>query len=199
MIVSDATRSSDRGPSPADQWLQRHGDALYAFALARVIDRTSAEDLVQETLLAALQRQHTFRAESAERTWLIGILKHKCIDELRRRSRVPHNSNAHEDDVEAEVFRPDGRWREPPAAWADEPHQQMQRDVFMAAVTHCLESMPEAQRAVFILRELDGVDTALASAQLDITPNNLYVLLHRARLRLRRCLEKSDFIAERKR
>lgn len=194
-------RSSDVGLSPAEQWLQRHGDALYAFALTRVFDRASAEDLVQETLLAAFRAQHTFRADSSERTWLIGILKHKCIDELRRRGRSAPNREAYDQDegVEADVFRPDGRWREPPGAWADEPPQQVQREAFMAALKYCLKGVPEAQRTAFILRELHGLDATLASERLDVTPNNLYVLLHRARLRLRRCLEKSGFMAEGKR
>ncbi|MGB7756119.1 MAG: sigma-70 family RNA polymerase sigma factor [Salinisphaera sp.] len=193
---------SDRGDSTssaAEHWLQRHGDALYAFALARVFDRASAEDLVQETLLAALRQQHKFRADSSERTWLIGILKHKCIDEIRRRARSARTQEPYAEDVEAQLFRPDGRWREPPGPWADEPLQQVQRDAFIAALGHCLDSVPDAQRASFIMRELHDLDAAAASKQMGVTSNNLYVLLHRARLRLRRCLEKSGFMAERDR
>lgn len=192
-------RSSDSRPSSAAQWLQRHGDALYAFALARVFDPASAEDLVQDTLLAALQGQHAFRAESAERTWLIGILKHKCIDEIRRRARSVPAQQPSAEDIEAQLFRPDGRWREPPGAWAYEPLQMVQRDAFMTALERCLEGVPDAQRASFIMRELHGLDTADASEQMGVTPNNLYVLLHRARLRLRRCLEKSGFMTEKTR
>ncbi|MGN8200371.1 sigma-70 family RNA polymerase sigma factor [Salinisphaera sp. RV14] len=196
--MSDAMRpSSDSTPSAAEYWLQRHGDALYAFALARVFDRASAEDLVQDTLLAALRQQDSFRADSSERTWLIGILKHKCIDEIRRRARSARAREPRADDVEAQLFRPDGRWREPPATWADEPLQQLQREAFITALGRCLDGVPEAQRDSFVMRELHGLDADAASAQMGVTPNNLYVLLHRARLRLRRCLEKSGFMAER--
>lgn len=195
--MSDALPSSDARPSAAEHWLQRHGDALYAFALARVFDPASAEDLVQDTLLAALQAQHAFRAESSERSWLIGILKHKCIDEIRRRTRSARTQQPYTDDIEDQLFRADGRWREPPGAWDDEPLQTIQRDAFMTALGRCLEGVPEAQRVSFVMRELHGLDAAAASEQLGVTPNNLYVLLHRARLRLRRCLERSGFMAKR--
>jgi len=179
----------------AQQWLQRHGDALYAFALRQVFDPATAEDLVQETLLAALRGQHTFRADSAERTWLIGILKHKCLDEIRRRTRAARAQEPYSDDIEAEVFRSNGSWREPPSAWAEEPLAQLQRDAFVGALAHCLDGVPHAQRSSFVMRELEGVEAAVASERLGVTPNNLYVLLHRARLRLRRCLEKKGFMA----
>lgn len=186
---------SETMQAAAQQWLQRHGDALYAFALRQVFDPATAEDLVQDTLLAALRGQHSFRADSAERTWLIGILKHKCIDEVRRRRRASRTQAPYTDDIEAEVFRPNGTWREPPAPWADEPLTQVQRDAFVAALGHCLNGVPQAQRASFVMRELEGLDAATASERLGVTSNNLYVLLHRARLRLRRCLEKSGFMA----
>lgn len=180
----------------AEDWLQRHGDALYAYALRQVFDPATAEDMVQETLLAALRDQHAFRADSTERTWLIGILKHKCIDEIRRRTRASPVPEPAIDDVEAKVFKSNGRWLEPPGAWADEPMEQAQSDAFIMALGSCLNGVPGAQRTSFVMRELQGLDATAASEHLGVTPNNLYVLLHRARLRLRRCLEKSGFMGE---
>lgn len=180
----------------AEDWLQRHGDALYAYALRQVFDPATAEDMVQETLLAALRAQHAFRADSTERTWLIGILKHKCIDEIRRRTRASNGSEPFTADIEAEVFKSSGRWREPPAPWADEPLEQAQSHAFITALGSCLNGVPGAQRTSFVMRELQGLDATVASEHLGVTPNNLYVLLHRARLRLRRCLEKSGFMGE---
>lgn len=107
-----------------------------------------------------------------------------------RRAQEPYS-----DDIEAEVFRSNGTWREPPGAWAQDPVAQLQRDAFIDALGHCLDGVPPAQRTSFVMRELEGVDAAVASERLGVTPNNLYVLLHRARLRLRRCLEKSGFMA----
>lgn len=194
--MTDVLHSGDARPSEAEHWLQRHGDALYAFALARVYDPASAEDLVQDTLLAALRAQDAFRAEASERSWLIGILKHKCVDEIRRRARSARTQEPYADDIEDQLFRADGRWREPPGAWADEPLQKIQRDAFITALERCLEGVPDAQRVSFVMRELHGLDAAATSERLGVTSNNLYVLLHRARLRLRRCLEKSGFMAE---
>jgi len=179
-----------------EEWLERHGDALYAFALRRVFDSASAEDLVQDTLLSAWRSHATFRAESAERTWLIGILKHKCVDEIRRRRRADRVYSTDEHDIEAQLFRADGRWREPPAAWSDDPLRQAESDAFLNAVGHCLDNVPPAQRDSFVMRELHDLDTAVASQRLGVSQNNLYVLLHRARLHLRRCLEKGGFFGE---
>lgn len=181
-----------------EEWLERHGDALYAFARRRVFDPASAEDLVQETLLSAWRSHATFRAESAERTWLIGILKHKCVDEIRRRHRAASVDNMDESDIEAQVFRADGRWREPPADWGSDPLRQAENAAFLDAVAHCLDNVPPAQRASFLMRELYDLDTDVASERLGVSQNNLYVLLHRARLRLRRCLEQSGFVAEKR-
>jgi RNA polymerase sigma-70 factor (ECF subfamily) len=184
--------------SPAEGWLERHGDALYAFALRRVFDSASAEDLVQDTLLAAWQSHATFRAESAERTWLIGILKHKCVDENRRRQRDALVNAMGDDEVESQVFRADGRWREPPAAWGGDPLREAENDAFMDSLGRCLDNVPAAQRASFVMRELYDLDTLTTSERLGVSRNNLYVLLHRARLRLRRCLEKSGFVGEKR-
>lgn len=167
------------------RWLARHGDALYAFTLKHVFDPATAEDRVQETLLAALQGQHGFRAESAERTWLVGILKYKCVDELRRRERAPGAQEPYTDEVEARIFSANGSRREAPGARTAGPLTQMQRDAFVDALGRCLNGVPDTQRRAFVMRELQGLDTATAGARLGVTASNLYVLLHRARLRLR--------------
>lgn len=187
---------TETAQSPAEEWLKRHGDVLYAFALRRLYDPLAAEDLVQDTLLAAWRSHTAFRAQSTERTWLIGILKHKCADEVRRQQRAAVMDATGEDDVESQVFRADGRWREPPSPWGGDPLRQLENDAFMDAVGHCLDNVPAAQRASFVMRELYDQDTTVTSEHLGVSQNNLYVLLHRARLRLRRCLEKSGFVVE---
>ncbi|MDA3919416.1 MAG: sigma-70 family RNA polymerase sigma factor [Salinisphaera sp.] len=189
---------TETAQSPAEGWLERHGDALYAFALRRLCDPVTAEDLVQETLLAAWRSRAAFRSESTERTWLIGILKHKCIDEIRRQQRAAVVDAMGDDDVESQVFRTNGRWREPPLAWGGDLLRQLENDAFMNAVGHCLDNVPAAQRASFVMRELYDQDITVTSERLGVSQNNLYVLLHRARLRLRRCLEKSGFVVEKR-
>src|SRR5947209_8093035 len=108
MGVMKPTQSKDS--SSALHWLEEHGDALYAYALTRVRSADAAEDIVQETLLAALTAKETFAGQSAQRTWLLGILKHKLIDHLRKsiRQRPLTELDA---DVTAECFTEQGEWK----------------------------------------------------------------------------------------
>lgn len=185
-------------PQPnAEDWLARHGDVLYRYALRHTRARDEAEDLVQETLLAAWRGHDGFRRDASERTWLIGILKHKLADRARQKARSREEADADSDEaLESRVFRANGTWQEPPGRWGRNPLDDAQSDAFLAALNHCLEGMPENQRESFVLRELTGMDAAAAGRTLGVTVNNLYVLLHRARLRLRRCLEHTWFARE---
>lgn len=179
----------------AETWLLRHGDVLYRYALRYTATREEAEDLVQETLLAAWRGRSRFRGEASERSWLIGILKHKIGDRLRSAARDPLGENGVEE-IEARVFRINGTWLEPPGDWGRDPLDDAQCDAFLESVAKCLDDIPEAQREAFLLRELAAMDAESVSQSMRITVDNLYVLLHRARLRLRRCLERIWFAGE---
>ncbi len=142
---------------PPHDWLAAHGDALYRYALARLRDPHLAEDAVQETLLAALAGSG-FAGQSSPRTWLIGILKHKIIDQFRRQQReVPLESP---DEVGDEVpgmdefFRDDGHWDEPPHAWR-EPGNLLQQDQFLAILQECMDRLPKKLARIFLLREIE--------------------------------------------
>lgn len=192
MPVENATTELD-----AEGWLARHGDVLYRYALRRTAARDEAEDLVQETLLAAWRNLDGFRGESSERTWLLGILKHKIGDQLRGSARAREQPNGDSDDkMEARLFRANGTWREPPGRWGRNPLDDAQCDAFMDTLAACLDGIPRAQRESFLLRELGELDAEAAGRLVGVTVNNLYVLLHRARLRLRRCLERTWFMRE---
>lgn len=171
-----------------EHWLEEHGDALYRFALLRTGDPDTAEDLVQDTLLAAWRKHYSYRGDASERTWLTGILRHKIAD--WRRSAPGSLDGDAGGGIEEALFRVDGAWRTAPGSWgADEPVSDAQAEAFMEAVTGCLGQLSPNQRSSFVLRELDDVGTGEASRQLGVSPGHLYVLLHRARLALRRCLE----------
>ncbi len=178
------------------QWIEQHGDALFRFAYLRLRDRDTAEDLVQETLLAALRA--SFSGQSSERTWLIGILKHKLIDHWRRAGRVTPvetRSDADDpDDLLEKLFDASAKdhWRNAPSAWRD-PDAALEQQEFWQALSKCVAALPPAQAQAFSLCEVDGIDGAEACKVLDIAPTNLWVMLHRARLRLRQCLEKHWF------
>lgn len=179
------------GELDAEQWLEAHGDALYRYALHRTGDPDTAEDLVQETLLAAWRGRETYQGGSSERTWLIGILRHKIADHLRRGSRHDEAKRKLREDgaTENAVFNSDGAWRVAPASWGDDPLALNEAEAFAATISDCIDELSPTQRASFTLREFEDVGVDEASRTLGITANNLYVLLYRARLAMRRCLE----------
>ncbi len=179
--------------SRPEVWLDEHGDALYRYARFRLNDSAVAEDLVQETLLAALQAQDSFAGRSTERTWLIGILKNKLIDHLRKAGREITIDVESDDDLDA-LFDTASQvhWRTPPSVW-DNPLAALEQKQFWAVFSDCLGELPARQAQAFTLCEIEGLDGGEACKVLGVTATNVWVLLHRARLRLRGCLENNWF------
>ncbi len=179
----------DRSIEP-EHWVERHGDYLFRFALLRLREPDLAADLVQEAFVEALRARGSFSGRSTERTWLTAILKHKIIDRLRKAAREVSNVGA---EALGESAPPDfdrrGLWRNSPRAWPAGPGDALERREFWEALHRCLAGLPRAWAEPFILRELDGLDGEEIGKLLGITPTNLWVRLHRARLALRRCLE----------
>ena len=185
--------SPSRKPDPAT-WVDLHGDFLFRYALSRLGNRTVAEDLVQETFLAALRAEKNFSGRSAERTWFVGILKHKIIDHLRRQGRErPVSAINSSSEMSEEMFDKSGWWNVKPAKWPAEPSETLEQKEFWEAFRHCLENLPQRLRVVFSLREMDELPTDEVCEALKVTPGNLGVLLYRARMGLRRCLEINWF------
>jgi len=156
---------------------------------------TAAEDVVQETLLAAIQSAASFAGQSSVKTWLVGILKHKIIDAIRRRAREQPLEAAADDaalDELGAVFAEDGHFREPPAEWGN-PEAALAERKFFAVLERCLEGLPKNAARVFMLREVMGLETDEICKELSITPSNCWVLLYRARVALRACLEQRWF------
>ena len=181
-------------------WVDAHGDYLFSFAVARVRDESAAEDLVQDTLLAAMQSRNAFDGRSAERTWLCGILKHKIIDHFRKSSREVELTDEEADMSAYEhMFQPDGpgigHWTAiaKPVAWNDTPERVLEHAEFRVTLTNCLGKLPDRIANVFTLRELDGYESDEICEFLNISPNNLWVMMHRARLHLRRCIDLNWF------
>lgn len=175
-------------------WLDQHGDSLYRFALLRVRNPTTAEDLVQETLLAAWRAKDNFAGQATERTWLIAILKNKLIDHFRRSSReTPLPDIADTDDaIDALFVEHTAHWAQPPTAWP-RPDDALEQAEFWRVFQDCLAGLPDRQAQVFTLTEVDGLSTEELCKALSAQPSNVWVMLHRARLRLRECLEQRWF------
>jgi RNA polymerase sigma-70 factor (ECF subfamily) len=181
-------------PEPGE-WVERYGDALYRYALARLRQPQEAEEAVQDTLLAALKGRARFRGQSRPRTWLIGILKRKIVDRLRAASREATRSGLEADDLDR-WFDGWGHWRKSPRRCYDDPAEFAERSDFWQVVRRCLGKLPGFMAAAFTLRTLDDSAPADVCRDLRITAGNLWVLLHRARLRMMRCLEKNWFNTE---
>jgi len=179
--------------SDPQTWLDAHGDSLYRFALMRVRDSTVAEDLVQETLLAALRARDRFAGAASERTWLVAILKNKIIDHFRRnRHEVTLPDDDPDEAIDAMFLEGNNHWARPPAAW-QHPDQALEQTEFWKTFEDCLQALPARQAEAFALTEFDNHSSEELCKILEVSTSNLWVLLHRARLRLRECLEQHWF------
>jgi RNA polymerase sigma-70 factor (ECF subfamily) len=177
-----------------DKWVDRYGDALYGFALARVSNKQTAEDLVQETFLAAVKSQERFKGQSSEKTWLFGILKHKVIDHYRKhKSLVASKDDLRELDNMDRFFKTDGSWQWRPADWRSDPGKSQTVREALDHFYQCLSGLPRKTADVFVSREIDGLSTKQICNNLDISPSNCWVILYRARVLLRTCLESLGY------
>ncbi|MEW6210708.1 MAG: sigma-70 family RNA polymerase sigma factor [Acidobacteriota bacterium] len=178
-----------------DIWLDRHGDALFRYALVRLRDHSLAEEMVQETLLAALQSHDKFAGQSSERTWLVGILKHKIVDHFRRLSRErPADPDPISPEV-AQLFDESGYWHhdQGPVDWGADPARDFERMEFQKILDRCLSELPQRTATAFALREMEEMTSEEICKVMGVTTTNLWVMLHRARAHMRHCLEMKWF------
>ena len=177
-----------------EEWLTEHGGVLYRYALLQLRDPHKAEDMVQETLLAALQAHAGFSGGVALRTWLFGILKHKIIDQFRRDAREVSLNEPEvvtdSDALDEDNFTVARHWCNRPANWGN-PEQILASHQFWQIFQLCLDYLPERQARLFMLREVMEHSSEEICQELDITATNLWTMLYRARLVLRKCLEKN--------
>jgi RNA polymerase sigma-70 factor (ECF subfamily) len=178
--------------------LDTHRRYLLRVAQLQLRDGDLAEDVVQETLLAALKAREGFTGKSTVKTWLTGILKHKIVDAIRQRQRAPVAMASLDEEADLEDFEPlfkdNGAWAAPPAEWGD-PENALSRREFFDVMDVCLEKLPPNTARVFVMREVMDLTTEEICKELSITANNLWVILYRARMALRLCLEQNWFNA----
>ena len=198
--MSEAHSKSPNQSPDAVVWLEQHGDYLFKYAIFRLRDPTAAEDAVQETFLAALKAYGKFEGRGSERTWLVGILKHKITDHFRRSTReAPIGEGEDDGPGHAEFFTRTDEWEHhwnkdyAPTDWHATPAQLLEQGDFWRVFSDCLSPLPERTASAFALREVDGLTSEEICEALGITVNNLWVMLHRARLHLRNCLELNWF------
>ena len=179
--------------------IESHRGYLVRYATAQLRDSQLAEEVVQEALVAALEGVGKFDGRSTLRTWLTSILRFKIIDAQRRfiaeRARVDIDAEQlageHESFLD-DMFDETGHWKSPPQAWND-PEAALDQRRFWEAFEMCLEGLPRAASRVFFKREVLGEETPVICKEEGITPSNAWVILHRARIALRNCLERNWF------
>jgi RNA polymerase sigma-70 factor (ECF subfamily) len=177
-------------------WVAQYADYLYLYAIVRINDEDTAKDLVQETFLAALERVDRFEGKSTERTWLTAILKNKIIDVYRKKSSglavASANKAAQQQD---EFFEEDnGHWKAEyapqPIAAMDEQDPLLKKE-FNSILQMCLTKLPELWKSVFTMKHMDDAATEIICTELRVTQANFWVIIHRAKINLRACLQKN--------
>jgi len=187
-------------PIDATAWVDDHGDFLYRYAVVRLRDDSIAEDVVQETLLAAIQSITSYSGKATERTWLTSILKHKIIDHFRKSVReVPIDESDTDISGLDKFFERDDEWTGhwnndlQPYDWNMSPEAALQENEFFKVLQNCMSRLPARVAGVFALREMDGLDSSEICEALCLTASNFWVMMHRARMSLRRCMESNWF------
>ncbi len=172
-------------------WVDKYGDYLYSFALYRIQDESVAEDLVQDTLAAALTSKANYKGKASEKTWITSILKHKILDFIRKKYREPIFEDGHLDSQNLnDQFDDSGKWKTGPASWAADPEKLLEQKSFLAIVKKCLLQIPKRPGTALALKEIQGETTEAICKVLNISATNCWVILHRARALMRTCIEK---------
>lgn len=181
-----------------EQWVQKHSDYLYGYAITRVYIKDDALDLVQETFYAALKARESFKGESSERTWLIAILKRKIIDYYRKKSSSKESELVENYARDTDYFTSTGIWEKhwkkerAPKEWAY-TESAIEDNEFEAILKKCLALIPPKAEACFTLKIMDECSSEEICKELDITPSNLWTMMHRVKLQLRECIELNWF------
>ena len=199
-VLTSSTESTKTQIDPA-VWVDEHGDYLFRYAIVRLRDESVAEDAVQETLLSAIQAVDSYAGKSNERTWLTSILKHKIIDHFRKHSREVPLDPAETDLSEFDPLfeRQDefkDHWNDylSPRIWQRSPDAALQEGEFFGVLQNCMSKLPERVAHVFSLREMNELETDEICEILSLSSSNFWVMMHRARMALRRCIEINWFM-----
>lgn len=173
-----------------EKWIDNYADELYAFCIVRVNNQTLAEDLVQETFLSAWKARETYHAAASEKNWLYAICKNKIIDHYRKNKGYSIISEKEESD---DYFDSEDHWtvEKQPNDWGLNGQSQIEKKEFYHVLANCKQKLKELQQQVFVLKYMEDFESEQICKILGISASNYWVLIHRAKLQLRNCLEKN--------
>ncbi len=183
--------------SDPSTWIDKFGDYLYSYAMSRLNNSAVAEDIVQETFLAALKAKDNFAGASSEQTWFVGILKNKIVDYIRKASKETDLENIDFVPGEESNFIQSGpmtgSWvpQRRPADWKIDSQDMVEKKEFWKFLHYCLSTLPEKMALIFKLREMEEDKPEKICNDLKISSTNLRVIMYRARSQMRTCLEKN--------
>ena len=172
-------------------WVDKYSDEMYRFALLRVKNEGDIDDILQNTILAALQAKDTFEGRSTEKTWLFGILKNKLMEyyrETKRNYKYQLELNDEGDPCESE-FDGKGHWQALPFSWGIDPEDAVENKQVYQILAECIDQLSPKFRQLYVLREIEEQDSEMICNDFEISPNNLFVMLHRIRNLLKKCME----------
>lgn len=181
------------------EWVTAYADQLFKYAYLRINNREEAEDMVQETFLSALKGLESFRHDCTEKTWLFNILNRKIIDHYRKKDTVASKNSVsiegNEQDFFNQYFKQSGakgHWLDTvgPRNWSNHADAKLESDEFMRILQWCMSRLPDLWATVFRLKNLEDKDNKEICKELKINTSNLWVVVHRAKLQLRACMEK---------
>jgi RNA polymerase sigma-70 factor (ECF subfamily) len=182
-------------------WVNAYADYLYSLALMKVNNKETAEDLVQETFLSAFKAKDSFKNGSSEKTWLTAILKNKIIDHYRKKDvlkEVTSYITDTETGFDEHIFNAtDGHWlmESVPLAWQELADAKVNSNEFNKIIQFCIQKMPAKLVPVFVAKFLDEAESAAICKEFNITTSNYWVIIHRAKVLIRSCLEKNWFLS----
>lgn len=176
--------------NPVD-WVSKYSDELFGFAFFRVSNEETARDLIQDTFLSALRNQDSFKGEISEKNWLYFILKNKIIDHYRKNAKTPL-TRINDQQNEDEFFDESGHWKKEllPNPFSQAVNSQQHSFEFYEILEKCKKKLTEIQINLFSMKFLDEMESEEICKELEISSSNYWVLIHRIKLKIRKCIEK---------
>lgn len=185
---------SEKETIKPELWVKDYGNYLYAFALKRIKDPELCKDLLQDTFMSAIKNLSSYRGNSSERTWLTSILKNKIIDLYRKKSsqHMPMDHVSRQEHTNA-FFEDNGHWKNKhaPQSLAVEGANRLEEEELKTILETCIEKLPELWMMVFTMKYVDEENADKICKELGLSSSNYWVIMHRAKLSLRACLEKN--------